>query len=57
MTPRKLGRLAEVDLDSIWLYGNNYFSDFSRWLVDNPDLLGDALGLRLNNRPDAIGIR
>ena len=47
MTPRKLGRLAEVDLDSIWLYGNNDFSDFSRWLVDNPDLLGDALGLRL----------
>ena len=47
MTPRKLGRLAEVDLDSICLYENNDFSDFSRWLVDNPDLLGDALGLRL----------
>ena len=44
MTSRKLGRLAEVDLDSIWLYENN---DFSRWLVDNLDLLGDALGLRL----------
>ena len=49
MIPRKLGRLAEVALDSIWLCENNDFSDFSRWLVDNPDLLGDALGLRLKN--------
>ena len=47
MTPRKLGRLAEVDLGSIWLYENDDFSDFSRWLVDNAELLGDALGLRL----------
>ena len=47
MTPRKLGKLAEVDLDSIPLYENNDISEFSRWLAENLDLLGNALGLRL----------
>jgi len=43
----EIGRLIEVDLRKVW---KNEAQDFTPWLLDNADALGDALGLDLDLR-------
>lgn len=44
MTERNLGTIEKVDVRTIW---QHEASDFTPWLADNLDMLGDALGVEL----------
>ena len=44
MTERNLGIIEKVDVRTIW---QHEASDFTPWLADNLDVLGDALGVEL----------
>ena len=44
MTEARLGQLEEVDIRSIW---ENEARDFTPWLAEHLDLLGNAIGLEL----------
>ena len=43
----EIGRLTEVDIRQVW---NSEAHDFTPWLLDNADVLGDALGMELDLR-------
>lgn len=54
MVDVNVGKLDRVDLRDVWKH-EGY--DFTRWLQDNPDVLGSAIGLTLENveREQAAG--
>ncbi len=41
-----IGRLLRVDLREVW---RHEAQDFTRWLVENPDVISDAFGVPLSN--------
>ena len=53
MTDTPLGRLEQVDLRSIW---ETEPDDFTPWLADNLDLLGNTLGIKLELEEQEKGV-